>query len=256
MSAAPTGDRDGRHSRWNRHREERRRHILDAAIAVVEEAPAGAELRLQDVSERSGLVRTVVQRHFGGQVGLLRAVQADVLEQAFALITEPLELSASLHEIAASMVGTTIEWVDGHPALHALVEREVGDGEVLHVGAGHVHDHDFRRPLAVLPLEDVLPGFGGRRVRPRQGAGPRRSLNVREERDLPAGVGPRRPRERVRDRLGGGGIGLGLRREYRERDDLGRRGGIARLGRGRSTGGERHGHEHGQCAVPKHAATS
>ncbi|MGZ4475893.1 MAG: TetR/AcrR family transcriptional regulator [Nocardioides sp.] len=121
--------RDGRHSRWNGHREERRRLILDAAIAVVEEAPQGAELRLQDVAARAGLVRTVVQRHFGGQVGLLRAVQADVLEQAFALIGEPVELSSSLHDIAVQIVGTTIEWVDGHPGLHALIEREVGDGE-------------------------------------------------------------------------------------------------------------------------------
>jgi len=121
--------RDGRHSRWDDHRGQRRRLILDAAVAVVEEAPQGAELRLQDVSTRAGLVRTVVQRHFGGQVGLLRAVQADVLEQAFALITEPLDLTASLHDVAAQMVGTTIEWVDGHPCLHALVEREVGDGE-------------------------------------------------------------------------------------------------------------------------------
>lgn len=121
--------RDGRHSRWNSHREERRRLILDAAIAVVEDQPQGAELRLQDVAARAGLVRTVVQRHFGGQVGLLRAVQADILDQAFALIGEPLELSASLHDVAVRIVGTTIEWVDGHPELHALVEREVGDGE-------------------------------------------------------------------------------------------------------------------------------
>jgi AcrR family transcriptional regulator len=109
MSVAEAGlasedQRDGRHARWDHHREQRRRLILDAAIAVVEEAPQGAELRLQDVATRAGLVRTVVQRHFGGQVGLLRAVQADVLDQAFALIAEPLDPTRSLHEVAAQMV--------------------------------------------------------------------------------------------------------------------------------------------------------
>ena len=120
-------ERDGRHSRWDDHREQRRRLILDAAIEVVEAQPSGAELRLQDVAARAGLVRTVVQRHFGGQVGLLRAVQADVLRQAFELITAPLDFSGSMHDIAAQVVGTTIAWVEAHPALHALVEREVGD---------------------------------------------------------------------------------------------------------------------------------
>lgn len=128
MSAAEN-ERDGRHARWDDHREQRRRLILDAAADVVAGGPLGAELRLQDVAQRAGLVRTVVQRHFGGQAGLLRAVQADVLQQAFALITAPVDLGSSLHDVVAAMVGTTIDWVEDHPCLHALVEREVGDGD-------------------------------------------------------------------------------------------------------------------------------
>lgn len=121
--------RDGRNARWDEHREQRRRLILDAAIAVVSEAQPGAELRLQDVAERAGLVRTVVQRHFGGRLQLTRAVQADVLEQAFALITRPVDLTQTLHEVAHSLVGETVRWVVGSPSLHALVERELGDGQ-------------------------------------------------------------------------------------------------------------------------------
>ena len=103
--------------------------LLDAAIAVVAEAPPGAELRLQDVAERAGLVRTVVQRHFGGRLSLTRAVQADVLEQAFALITRPVDLSKTLEAVTHSLVGETVHWVVGNPSLHALVERELGDGQ-------------------------------------------------------------------------------------------------------------------------------
>lgn len=127
--AVPSRIRDGRNARWDEHREQRRRLILDAAIAVVSEAPPGAELRLHDVAERVGLVRTVVQRHFGGRLQLTRAVQADVLEQAFALITRPVDLTQTLYAVAHSLVGETVRWVVGNPSLHALVERELGDGE-------------------------------------------------------------------------------------------------------------------------------
>lgn len=121
--------RDGRHARWDEHREQRRRLILDAAIAVVEDSPPGAELRLHDVAARAGLVRTVVQRHFGGRLSLARAVQDDVVEQAFALITGPVDFEDTLYDLASAIVGQTVHWVAAHPNLHALIERELGDGE-------------------------------------------------------------------------------------------------------------------------------
>lgn len=135
--------------------------ILDAAIAVVEESPSGAELRLQDVAARAGLVRTVVQRHFGGQTGLLRAVQADVLGQAFGLIAGPVDLAASLHDVVAQMVGTTIEWVASHPRLHALVEREVGDGAPGELAGAVASYADFLCGLVqqVLELAGAKPSL-------------------------------------------------------------------------------------------------
>lgn len=135
--------RDGRNARWDEHREQRRRLILDAAIAVVSEAPPGAELRLHDVSARAGLVRTVVQRHFGGRLQLTRAVQADVLDQAFALITQPVDLTQTLYDVAHSLVGETVRWVVGNPSLHALVERELGDGQQSELNRATTTYSDF-----------------------------------------------------------------------------------------------------------------
>lgn len=122
-------DRDGRSARWDQHREQRRRQILDAAAAVVESLPPGAELTLQDVADRAGVVHTVVRRHLGGRLELVRAVQADVLEQAFALVSTPLDPMASLYDGVLSYIHVVVEWVDGHQSLHALVERELGDGQ-------------------------------------------------------------------------------------------------------------------------------
>jgi AcrR family transcriptional regulator len=121
--------RDGRSVRWDDHREQRRRHILDAAAAVVESLPPGAELNLQDVAERAGVVHTVVRRHFGGRMDLVRAVQADVLVQAFALVSAPVDPNASLHDGVLGYIREVVDWVDSHRSLHALVERELGDGQ-------------------------------------------------------------------------------------------------------------------------------
>lgn len=121
-------ERDGRSARWDGHREQRRRLILDAAAAVVEDLSPGAELNLQDVADRAGVVHTVVRRHFGGRLDLVRAVQADVLVQAFALVSAPVDPDASLYDAVLGYIHEVVDWVDSHRSLHALVERELGDG--------------------------------------------------------------------------------------------------------------------------------
>lgn len=150
--------RDGRHSRWDDHREERRRLILDAAIAVVEEQPAGADLTLQDVSERAGLVRTVVQRHFGGRVTLVRAVQADVLAQAFTLITGPVDYSGTLREVATGLVSEAVDWVATHRELHAFVERELGDGDPSELGkvTETYAEYLVQMPMAIAAMRGIV----------------------------------------------------------------------------------------------------
>lgn len=129
MTAALNDDRDGRNARWDDHREQRRRHIVDAAVELVEELPMGAELTLQDVADKSGLVRTVVQRHFGGRLGLVRAVQADVVARAFSQIAAAAENLSTYRALSYDLVAATVSWVGGHPKLHVLVEKELGDGE-------------------------------------------------------------------------------------------------------------------------------
>jgi AcrR family transcriptional regulator len=129
MTAALNDDRDGRNARWDDHREQRRRHIVDAAVELVEELPMGAELTLQDVADKAGLVRTVVQRHFGGRLGLVRAVQADVVARAFTQIAAAAENLSTYRALSYDLVAATVSWVGGHPKLHVLVEKELGDGE-------------------------------------------------------------------------------------------------------------------------------
>ena len=74
---------DGRQARWDRHNQERRQRILDAAIAVVESGEPGAEVHVQQIAEQAGLSRTVVYRHFADRSDLDRAVQTAIVDDLY-----------------------------------------------------------------------------------------------------------------------------------------------------------------------------
>ena len=69
----------GRAARWKAHNAERRKRIVTAAIRVIEAAAPDAELSVQKVADKAGLVRTVIYRHFDGKPELVRAVQAHIV---------------------------------------------------------------------------------------------------------------------------------------------------------------------------------
>lgn len=119
---------DGRQRRWAEHKEERRRVIIDAAIAELEAAD-GAEVHVQQIAERAGLGRTVVYRHFADREDLDRAVQERVLTMLAAELLPQLTLDGTIAEIIRRIVGTYVGWTAKHPELHAFSEREVaGEG--------------------------------------------------------------------------------------------------------------------------------
>lgn len=121
----PTGARDGRQARWDRHKEERRRQIIDAAIAVVEESGPGAEVHVQQIAERAGLSRTVVYRHFEDRADLDRAVQATILDGFWAELLPQITLDGTVPQIIERVVGTYVRWAVAHPALHRLADHDI-----------------------------------------------------------------------------------------------------------------------------------
>lgn len=118
--------RDGRQARWDQHKEQRRRQIIDAAIAVVEQHPPGAEIRVQQIAERAGLSRTVVYRHFADRADLDRAVQTAILDEFWGELLPRLTLEGTVPEIIERVVGTYVRWADAHPSLHQLAAHDVG----------------------------------------------------------------------------------------------------------------------------------
>ena len=64
--------RDGRDSRWERHREERRAALVDATIRAIR--THGAGVGMDDIAAEAGTSKTVIYRHFDDKAGLYRAV--------------------------------------------------------------------------------------------------------------------------------------------------------------------------------------
>lgn len=115
---------DGRQTRWDEHKAERRRQILEAAVAVVERGEPGEEVHVQQIAEESGVGRSVIYRHFADRADLDRAVQGYVLGQLRDLLLEEVALTGTIEQIIKRIVSAYVGWASEHPELHRLAERE------------------------------------------------------------------------------------------------------------------------------------
>jgi AcrR family transcriptional regulator len=129
MSSTERGRPDGRQLRWDKHNQARRRIILDAAIAVLEDSEPGEEIHVQQIAQRAGLSRTVVYRHFSDRADLDRAVQAAILEMLAGELLPEVTLDGTIEEIIRRIVGTYVGWTVAHPSLHRFAEHDVPDSD-------------------------------------------------------------------------------------------------------------------------------
>lgn len=123
MASSERGRPDGRQARWDRHNEQRRQQILDAAIAVIEDGEPGAEFHVHQIAERAGLNRTVVYRHFSDRSDLDRAVQSEIFDGLWAELLPSVTLDGTIPQIVERIVATYVGWAVAHPALHRVAEQ-------------------------------------------------------------------------------------------------------------------------------------
>lgn len=126
---------DGRAVRWDEHRAERRLHVLDAAIAVIEEAAPGADINLQQVADAAGIVRTVLYRHFDGRAGLQREIRGHIVSMIADAVILNITLEGCIDDIIDRALRGFVGWVDQHPNLYIVGERELGDGKESQIQA-------------------------------------------------------------------------------------------------------------------------
>jgi AcrR family transcriptional regulator len=116
---------DGRQARWDKHNEERRAKILDAALAVIGEGDPGAEFHVQQIAARAGLNRTVVYRHFDDRADLDRAIRAHILDSLTDGLIPEVTLDGTVNQIIRRIVAAYVDWVVAHPAAHAFAAQEL-----------------------------------------------------------------------------------------------------------------------------------
>ena len=120
---------DGRQRRWDQHKLQRRRVVLTAALAVIEDAGPGEEVHVQQIADRAGLSRTVLYRHFADRADLDRAIQTEIVDQVTGEILPVLSLDGTPIEVIRRIVAAYVGWAAAHPALHRYVELDVpGEG--------------------------------------------------------------------------------------------------------------------------------
>jgi AcrR family transcriptional regulator len=122
--------RDGRSTRWDPHRRERRLSIINAAIAAIEEH--GPDVLTAQIADAARVPRTHVYRHFDGKPALDLAVSTHVANQIGQRIRAGLAGGGTAIRIIAGAIDEHLGWVEAHPNLYRFLAQHSyavrGDG--------------------------------------------------------------------------------------------------------------------------------
>ncbi len=167
--------RDGRDTRWEEHRVERRAALVDSALRAIR--THGPSVTIDEVAVASGTSKTVLYRYFGDRNGLYLAVADRVASNILAEVAPRLaslrdggEVADLVHDLADAYIGL----VDRDPEIYLFVmNRPAG----LPAGAGDpatgiadriaveladaIRDEQRRRGTSGGPVETLAFGIVG-----------------------------------------------------------------------------------------------
>jgi AcrR family transcriptional regulator len=111
--------RDRRDSRWDAHRAQRRRELVDATLAAV--GKHGAGVGMDEIAAEAGTSKTVVYRHFADRAELHVAVCNRVAAQLLPKLREAIEGNAEPREMVAAAIETYLAFLEADPELYRFV---------------------------------------------------------------------------------------------------------------------------------------
>jgi AcrR family transcriptional regulator len=129
--------RDRRDSRWDEHRRERRRQLVDATVAAV--GRHGAGVGMEEIAAEAGTSKTVVYRHFTDRTELYVAVCNRVAEQLLSRLREAMDRSTDPRGMVAAAVETYLAFLEADPELYRFV----------------VHHPPLDRPVDADPISNL-----------------------------------------------------------------------------------------------------
>jgi AcrR family transcriptional regulator len=111
--------RDRRDSRWDEHRAQRRRQLVDATLAAV--GKHGAGVGMEEIAAEAGTSKTVVYRHFADRAELHVAVCTRVASQLLPKLREAMESNAQPRQMVAAAIETYLAFLEADPELYRFV---------------------------------------------------------------------------------------------------------------------------------------
>ena len=118
---AGAGSVDGRASRWQSHREERRRELIKSARKAVHRL--GSDASMEDIAAAAGTSKSVFYRYFGDKAGLQQAVGEVVLSQMQRRIQEAAQSAQTPREGLLAMVSAYLQMAETSPNVYTFVTR-------------------------------------------------------------------------------------------------------------------------------------
>jgi AcrR family transcriptional regulator len=112
---------DGRASRWQSHREERRRELIKSARKAVH--ALGSDASMEDIAAAAGTSKSVFYRYFGDKAGLQQAVGEVVLSQMQRRIQEAAQSAQTPREGLFAMVSAYLQMAETSPNVYTFVTR-------------------------------------------------------------------------------------------------------------------------------------
>ncbi|MEC3977310.1 TetR/AcrR family transcriptional regulator [Amycolatopsis sp. H20-H5] len=118
-AANEDSDVDGRSTRWDAHKAQRRLEVLDAAVAAIEQDGPGVGVK--QIAERVGVPRPVVYRFFTDRADLDEQIRQRIIESLMTELAPTLRPDGTVTEAIRRAVGTYLGWIERHPRLHAFL---------------------------------------------------------------------------------------------------------------------------------------
>ena len=121
VRSSATETRDGRSTRWDPHRKERREAIIAAAVSAIEQY--GPDVLTGQIAEVAGVPRTHVYRHFEGKQALDLAVSAHIGSELGRRIRAGLASGDTARSVISGGIEEHLAWIEAHPHLYRFIAQ-------------------------------------------------------------------------------------------------------------------------------------
>lgn len=149
MNTSAAANPDGRNTRWDQHRRERRDELIKAARAAVHDL--GPAASMDDIASHAGTSKSVFYRYFGDKNGLQRAVGEKAIEFVGFELQRAAKGAENPVEALQTMITNYLELADSSPNVYNFSTESAGEVAEFFTGITDVMASIHERFQATVP---------------------------------------------------------------------------------------------------------